>query len=136
MLLESVRAARKHALAAILEHAVPLEISGAAVVIGLPRAQVRTGVLGDRDNRTALEAAFERLLGQKPAFTIKEQEPAQPMGEGTSDAPLQSVAEQKQQARSRAAASRLTLGREHPNVRAAVELLGGEIEEVSDLGEE
>ena len=134
MLLESVRAARKHALAAILEHAVPLEISGAAVVIGLPRAQVRTGVLGDRDNRTALEAAFERLLGQKPALTIKEQEPAHPAD--ASGAPLQSVAEQKQQARSKAAASRLSQGREHPNVRAAVELLGGEIEDVRDLGEE
>ena len=134
MLLESVRAARKHALAATLEHAVPLEISGAAVVIGLPRAQVRTGVLGDRDNRTALEAAFERLLGQKPALTIKEQEPAHPAD--ASGAPLQSVAEQKQQARSKAAASRLSQGREHPNVRAAVELLGGEIEDVRDLGEE
>jgi hypothetical protein len=51
-------------------------------------------------------------------------------------APVQSLAEQKREARSQAASARLAQGREHPNVKAAVALLGGEIEDVRDLGEE
>jgi hypothetical protein len=46
------------------------------------------------------------------------------------------LAGQKEQARARSQAARLSLGREHPAVRAAVEVLGGEIEDVRDLGEE
>ena len=135
LLLESVRAARKNALAAVLEHAVPLEISGAGVVIGLPRAQTRHGMLADRDNRAALESAFERVLGMKVPLLIKEHEPA-PTPAGEAANALRSVAAQKLQARSQAAASRLGMGREHPNVKAALEVLGGEIEDVKDLGEE
>ncbi len=135
LLLESVRAARKNALAAVLEHAVPLEISGAGVVIGLPRAQTRHGMLADRDNRAALESAFERVLGMKVPLLIKEHEPA-PTPAGEAASALRSVAAQKLQARSQAAASRLGMGREHPNVKAALEVLGGEIEDVKDLGEE
>jgi DNA polymerase-3 subunit gamma/tau len=135
LLLESVRAARKNALAAVLEHAVPLEISGAGVVLGLPRAQTRHGMLADRDNRAALESAFERVLGMKVPLVIKDHEPA-PTAAGEAASALRSVAEQKLQARSQAAASRLGMGREHPNVKAALEVLGGEIEDVKDLGEE
>ena len=47
-----------------------------------------------------------------------------------------SVAEQKQKQRAVASESRIALAREHPAVRAAVEVLGGEIEDVRDLGEE
>jgi hypothetical protein len=46
------------------------------------------------------------------------------------------VAEQKQKQRAVASESRIALAREHPAVRAAVEVLGGEIEDVRDLGEE
>jgi hypothetical protein len=135
LLLEAVRAARKHALAAVLEHAVPLEISAAGVVIGLPRAQARHGMLTDRDNRPALESAFERVLGMKVPLIVREQEAA-PTVAGEVASAQKSVAEQRLQARSQAAASRLGMGREHPNVKAALELLGGEIEDVRDLGEE
>ena len=46
------------------------------------------------------------------------------------------MAEEKKQQRAAASSSRVAQAREHPSVRAAVEVLGGEIEEVRDLGEE
>ena len=46
------------------------------------------------------------------------------------------MAELKQKQRAAAQSSRLAEAREHPAVRAAVEVLGGEVEDVRDLGEE
>ena len=92
-------------------------------------------MIADRDNRAALEAAFERVLGMRAPLIIREQEPA-PTAAGEAATAMKSLAEQKLQARSAAAANRLGMGREHPNVKAALELLGGEIEDVRDLGEE
>ncbi len=128
-LVESVRAARKAALAAVLEQGVPQEITADLVSFTLPRAQARAGLLDDRDNRAALEIAFERALGKKPQILIREQVDA-PEG-----AP-KSLAEQKREVRARASNARVALGREHPHVRAAVEIFAGEIEDVRDLGEE
>ncbi|MFL5309887.1 MAG: hypothetical protein ACJ79H_05470, partial [Myxococcales bacterium] len=47
-----------------------------------------------------------------------------------------SLHDEKERARSERRGQRLKAGREHPAVRSAVELLGGEIEDVRDLGEE
>jgi hypothetical protein len=137
LLIEAVRAARKPSLAAVLEHAVPLEISGASVTLGMPRAQARAGLLSDKDNRAALEAAFERVLGVRVPIKVQEHEGSVPVAGGeATPAPMQSLAEQKQKVRAQALSSRLQQGREHPHVKAALELLGGEIEDVRDLGEE
>jgi DNA polymerase-3 subunit gamma/tau len=141
LLVESVRAARKAALAAVLEHAVPLAISPSSVTIGLRRGDGRAGFLTDQENRVALETAFERFLGQRPAVQVAEAPdvpaPASDAAAAGAAAPAgATLAEQKERARSRASAARLALGREHPAVRAAVALFGGEIEDVRDLGEE
>jgi hypothetical protein len=85
--------------------------------------------------KDAIEDAFAKVLGQKPKLVIVEQEGAAPVP-AAAQAEVTSLAEQKQKQRSVAQNARLAMGREHPNVRAAVELLGGEIEDVKDLGEE
>jgi DNA polymerase-3 subunit gamma/tau len=126
LLIESVRAARKPAAASALEHAVPLKIDRSAVQIAYRKGDGRALILADKDTRAAVEAAFEKALGFRAPLQLVEQ-----------DAPADaSVAEQKQKQRARASESRIALAKEHPSVRAAVEVLGGEIEDVRDLGEE
>jgi hypothetical protein len=137
LLVESVRAARKASLAAVLEHAVPISIDPAAVVIGLRKGDGRAGILTDRESLAVLEQAFERVLGARPTVRVVETANAPPPLPGAPEvAPPGTLAGQKEQARARSQAARLSLGREHPAVRAAVEVLGGEIEDVRDLGEE
>jgi DNA polymerase III subunit gamma/tau len=126
LLIEAVRAARKPAAASALEHAVPVKIDRSAVEIAYRKGDGRALILADKDTRAAVEAAFEKALGFRAPLQITEQ-----------DAPADgSVAEQKQKQRARASESRIAQAKEHPSVRAAVEVLGGEIEDVRDLGEE
>ncbi len=124
-LIESVRAARKAGVAAALEHAIPLKIDRAGVQIGFRRGAAHAAIV--QEAKAALEAAFEKALGFAAPLRIVEQD---------APAPEASVAEQKQKQRAAASSSRVALAREHPAVRAAVEVLGGEIEDVRDLGEE
>ena len=123
-LIDSVRAARKAGAAAALEHAIPLKIDRAGVQIAFRKGAGQAAIV--QEARPAVEAAFEKALGFRVPLQIVEQ-----------DAPADtSVAEQKQKLRAAASESRIALAREHPAVRAAVEVLGGEIEDVRDLGEE
>ena len=123
-LIESVRAARKPRLAMALENAVPLSISKESVRIAFKRGSV---MAPDAEERAFIEAAFEKALGYKARLEISEQD---------SPPPVATVAEQKQQQKQEAKTSRIASAKEHPAVKAAVELLGGEIEDVRDLGEE
>jgi DNA polymerase III subunit gamma/tau len=124
LLIESVRAARKAGAAAALEHAVPLKIDRAGVQIAFRKGAGQAAIV--QEARGAVEAAFEKALGFPAPLQLVEQ-----------DAPGDdSVAEQKQRQRAAASESRIALARQHPAVRAAVEVLGGEIEDVRDLGEE
>ena len=124
-LIESVRAARKAGAAAALEHAVPLKIDRTAIQIAFRKGSAHATIV--QESRAAVEAAFEKALGFKAPLQLVEQET--PGAEG-------SVAEQKQKQRVAASSSRVALAREHPAVRAAIQVLGGEIEDVRDLGEE
>jgi DNA polymerase-3 subunit gamma/tau len=124
LLIESVRAARKAGAAAALEHAVPLRIDRTGVQIAFRKGAGQAAIV--QEARGALEAAFEKTLGFPAPLQIVEQE-------APADA---SVAEQKQKQRALASEGRIALARQHPAVRAAVEVLGGEIEDVRDLGEE
>ena len=124
LLIEAVRAARKAGAAAALEHAVPLKIDRAAVQIAFRKGAGQAAIV--QEARAAVEAAFEKALGFRAPLQIVEQE-------GAADG---SVAEEKQKLRAAASEGRMALAREHPAVRAAVEVLGGEIEDVRDLGEE
>jgi DNA polymerase-3 subunit gamma/tau len=124
-LVDSVRAARKMSAATALERAVPLRIDGGAVAVGF-RNPNDALALEDRDTRAAVEAAFARALGTKAALRI-EQAP---------ETPHASLHDEKERARKERRVQRLQSGRDHPAVRAAVEVLGGEIEDVRDLGEE
>ena len=122
-LIESVKAARKPRLAMALENAVPMAISREAVKIAFKRGSVLSP---DAEERGVIESAFEKALGYKARLEISEQDaPAAP-----------TVAEQKQQQKQEAKVGRIAGAREHPAVKAAVEVLGGEIEDVRDLGEE
>src|SRR5260370_35825527 len=113
-------------LATVRENVDPLYISREAVRIALKKGEVMLPQVGDADARAAIEAAFEKALGFRAPLQMVEQEaPAEP-----------SVAEQKQKLRAEAQSIRIAVAREHPAVRAAVEVLGGEIEDVRDLGEE
>src|SRR5207244_11247771 len=123
-LIESVRAARKAGAAAALEHAVPLKIDRTGVQIGFRKGAGQAASV--QDAKAALEEAFEKALGFRAPLQIVEQE-------APADA---SVAQEKQKQRAAASGSRIAQAREHPAVRAAVEVLGGEIEDVRDLGEE
>jgi DNA polymerase-3 subunit gamma/tau len=124
LLIESVRAARKAGAAAALEHAVPVKIDRTGVQIAFRKGAGQAVIV--QEARSAVEAAFEKALGFRAPLQIVEQ-----------DAPADdSVAEQKQKLRAAASESRIALARQHPAVRAAVEVLGGEIEDVRDLGEE
>jgi DNA polymerase III subunit gamma/tau len=126
LLIEAVRAARKPAAASALEHAVPVKIDRSAVEISYRKGDGRALILADKDTRAAVEAAFEKALGFRAPLRLVEQ-----------DAPADvSVAEQKQKQRARASEGRIALAKQHPSVRAAVDVLGGEIEDVRDLGEE
>ncbi len=124
LLIESVRAARKAGVAAALEHAVPLKIDRSGVQIAFRKGAGQAAIV--QEARSGVEAAFEKALGFAAPLQLVEQE-------APADA---SVAQQKQKLRAAASESRLAVAREHPAVRAAVELLGGEIEDVRDLGEE
>jgi DNA polymerase-3 subunit gamma/tau len=124
LLIESVRAARKPGVAAALEHAVPLRIDRAGVQIAFRKGAGHAAIV--QEARAAVESAFEKPLGFRAPLQLVEQ-----------DAPADaSVAQQRQKQRAAASEGRIALGREHPAVRAAVEVLGGEIEDVRDLGEE
>jgi DNA polymerase III subunit gamma/tau len=124
LLLDSVRAARKPGVAAALEHAIPIKIDRSAVQVAFRKGSAQATIV--QEARAAVEAAFEKALGFRAPLRIVEQ-----------DAPADdSVAEQKQKQRAAASEGRIALAREHPAVRAAVEVLGGEIEDVRDLGEE
>ena len=124
-LLESVRAARKAGVAAALEHAVPLQIDQAGVQIAFRKGSAHAAIV--QESRAAVEAVFEKALGFKAPLHFVEQDG--PAADG-------SVADQKQKQRVAASSSRVALAREHPAVRAAIDVLGGEIEDVRDLGEE
>jgi DNA polymerase III gamma/tau subunit len=125
-LIEAVRAARKPGAASALEHASPQKIDRTGVRIAYRKGDGRALILADKEVRAAVEAAFEKVLGFKAPLIISEEEAA----------PGESVAELKQKQRAAASSSRIALAKEHPAVRAAVEVLGGEIEDVRDLGEE
>src|SRR4051812_38795284 len=124
LLIEFVRAARKPGAAAALEHAVPLKIDRTGVQIAFRKGAGQASIV--QEQRAAVEDAFEKALGFRAPLQLAEQDAA----------PDASVAEQKKQQRAAASSSRIALAKEHPAVRAAVEVLGGEIEEVRDLGEE
>ncbi len=124
LLIESVRAARKAGVAAALEHSVPLKIDRSGVQIAFRKGAGQAAIV--QEARSGVEAAFEKALGFAAPLQLVEQE-------APADA---SVAQQKQKLRAAASESRIAVAREHPAVRAAVELLGGEIEDVRDLGEE
>jgi DNA polymerase-3 subunit gamma/tau len=123
-LVDTVRATRKMAAIA-LERGIPLRIENGTVAVGF-RSPNDALALEDRETRSAVEAAFGRALGSKVELRI-EQAP---------EAPRASLHDEKERARQDSKVRRLQAGREHPSVRAAVELLGGEIEDVRDLGEE
>jgi DNA polymerase III subunit gamma/tau len=125
-LIESVKAARKPVAASALEHATPQKIDKTGVRIAFRKGDGRVLMLTDREAKSACEAAFEKVLGYRAPLIVIEEDVQG--GE--------SVAEQKQQQRAAASSSRIALAKEHPAVRAAVEVLGGEIEDVRDLGEE
>jgi DNA polymerase III subunit gamma/tau len=124
LLIDSVRAARKAGAAAALEHAVPVKIDRGGVQIAFRKGAGQAAIV--QEARPAVEAAFEKALGFRAPLQIVEQD-------ASADT---SVAEQKHKLRVAASESRIALAREHPAVRAAVEVLGGEIEDVRDLGEE
>ena len=128
ILVESVRAARKAGAASALEHAVPRAIDPKGISIGFRRGDGRVLILQDKETRAAVELAFEKVLGYRAPLLIDELE--------AQAEPKQSLAQQKQTARSDRSGQRIAMGREHPAVKAAMELLGGEIEDVKDLGEE
>jgi DNA polymerase-3 subunit gamma/tau len=124
-LVESVRATRKMTAAAALERGIPLRIDEGTVEVGF-RNPNHALALEDRETRLAVEAAFGRALGEKVSLRIQQAPEAAPS----------SLHDEKARARSERRGQRLKAGREHPAVRSAVELLGGEIEDVRDLGEE
>jgi len=102
-----------------------LRIDKTSVQIGFRKGSAHATIV--QESRAAVEAAFEKALGFKAPLQLVEQDG--PAGDG-------SVADQKQKQRVAASSSRVALAREHPAVRAAIEVLGGEIEDVRDLGEE
>jgi hypothetical protein len=102
-----------------------LKIDRASVQIAFRKGAAHAAIVAEA--RAAIEAAFEKALGFRAPLQLVEQD---------LPAPDASVAEQKQKQRAAASSSRVALAREHPAVRAAVEVLGGEIEDVRDLGEE
>ena len=136
VLLEAVRAARKMAAASLLEHAVPVSIGPAGVVVGFRKGDALASMLSDKDTRAAVEGAFEKALGYRATLQFTELAAAAPAAAIQGAAAGGSLAEQRQTARAKAKSQRVAMGREHPVVRAALELLGGEIEDVRDLGEE
>ena len=101
-----------------------MKIDRSAVQVAFRKGSGQAAIV--LEARAAVEGAFEKALGFRAPLQIVEQ-----------DAPADdSVAEQKQKQRAAASEGRIALAREHPAVRAAVEVLGGEIEDVRDLGEE
>jgi len=125
-LISAVKAARKMSQAAALEKGVPLRIVPGTVAVGF-RSPSDALALEDADSRRAVEAAFAGVLGSAVKLVI-EKLPA--------ESAATSLAEEKERAKGERKGLRLQQGREHPAVRAAVEVLGGEIEDVRDLGEE
>jgi len=116
-LLDAVRAANKPLLVALLEQAVPKSIADGAIVVGMSKAPAF--------DRADAEEVLGRALGRKVRLEVVIS------ADGGS-----SVAQQREKARAERAEGRKAAVRDHPAVRAAVDVLGGEIEEVKDLGQE
>jgi hypothetical protein len=93
------------------------------VQVGYRKGDARAAIISEV--KADIEAVFEKALGYRAPLQIAEQEAAN----GT-------IAEQNQQKRAQAQSGRIAQAREHPAVKSAVEVLGGEIEDVRDLGEE
>jgi len=125
-LIAAVRAARKMNAAAALEKGVPRTLAVGMVAVGF-RSPNDALALEDADSRRAVEEIFSGVLGS-PVKLVVEKLSAESGGK--------SLAEEKERQRGQQKGRRLQQGREHPSVRAAVEVLGGEIEDVRDLGEE
>src|SRR5438874_297801 len=125
LLVDSVRAARKMTAAAALERGIPLRIDDGTVEVGFRNANDALA-LEDRETRAAVETAFAGALGRKISLRIQQ----------APEAPQASLHDERERASTEQRSRRLKLGREHPAVRTAVEVLGGEIEDVRDLGEE
>jgi len=124
-LVDAVRAARKMTAAAALERGIPLRIEDGTVEVGFRNANDALA-LEDRDTRAAVEAAFATALGRKVSLRIQQ----------APEAAQVSLHDEKERTRKEQQGRRLKQGREHAAVRTAVEVLGGEIEDVRDLGEE
>ncbi|MFL5372384.1 MAG: DNA polymerase III subunit gamma/tau [Myxococcales bacterium] len=125
-LIAAVRAARKMNAAAALEKGVPRSLAAGLVAVGF-RSPNDALALEDVDSRRGVEEIFSGVLGS-PVKLVVEKLPAESGG--------QSLAEEKERKKGEQKGRRLQQGREHPSVRATVEVLGGEIEDVRDLGEE
>jgi hypothetical protein len=132
LLVDAVRAAKKFGAAAVLERGVPRQLVP-DVVVGFAK-KGDGAALEDKDTKAAIEAAFERVLGRKAQLKLVEVQ-GEPQPAVTAPV-MASVAEQRERARIAASEQRKQQGREHPGVKAALEVLGGEIEDVKDLGEE
>jgi DNA polymerase III subunit gamma/tau len=125
-LIAAVRAARKMSQAAALEKGVPRAFAAGMVAVGF-RSPNDALALEDPDSRRSVEQIFSSTLGSPTKLVIEKL---------AAESPAQSVADDREHERGEQKGRRLQQGREHPAVRATVEVLGGEIEDVRDLGEE
>jgi hypothetical protein len=115
---------RRRALASLLEHARPLTFTAGQLTLGFVRGDFHARSLGE--SLAAAEALLSEVAGEPVRVKVLELEAGAAQQ-------VSSMAESADRAEREAREARLKAGREHPEIVAIVELLGGEVEEVRDL---
>jgi DNA polymerase-3 subunit gamma/tau len=124
-LVERVRRQRP-ALASLLEHGRPLKFCADAVEIGYPKDTFYFESAQERDNRSLLERVIAEHFGKPVTLTVAATEAA--------DGGVQTLAESATDRQRRREREVRDGALEHPAVRGALAVLGGEVKEVIPLG--
>jgi DNA polymerase-3 subunit gamma/tau len=123
-LVEGIRT-RKRVLGSFLEHARPLSLANGELALAFSRGDLYAEKV--RTEKGSLENVLTELLQAPTRLKIVEL--------SASDGPsVASLAETNDRQDREAREARLRGGREHPAILRAVAVLGGEIEDVRDLG--
>lgn len=122
----AVRSSRP-VLASHLDHARPLALDEQELTLGFHRGDLHWQSV--TDERESLERLLGETLGRPIRLKVIELD-------GGDSAGVSTLAETLDRADREAREARLREGREHPAIRLACELLGAEVEDVRDLGEQ
>lgn len=119
-LLEPLRGTRPE-LASMLQHVVPISLTGEELVLGVEKGSVFFSTLEGKETHEALKRIAQDHFGASPRITLRG------LTSLGNEATLAQLSAEARKARQQAATDRAT---NHPKVVEALQILGGRIKEV------